>query len=257
MPNALYATTGVHSERQTDGTGMTSMTVTDRISHAGGLRIAALGLAAEHGAASFAFAQVMALPVQIAVSQREVRTGDALTLRSRLRHQGRNMLLTDMEAFRNGDFSHQVGFGTILWSVTGPAPENRPPRRPLSDWPGTERDMLDIAGIGAQGGVLHIATIAPEVAGPGGILHAGALQVLMEEAVLTLVAQSGLDRAAIHVADAAFHFVRAARDGAFVARPRQLHRGTGRCEVEAEIVDRNGDGRLCALCHATIQVNDQ
>ena len=50
--------------------GHTMLPVGPHLRHPGGLRIAALGLAAEHGTGTFALSGVSAVPIAISVSQR-------------------------------------------------------------------------------------------------------------------------------------------------------------------------------------------
>jgi len=244
-PNALYALLQVESEALSDERGRTVLPLGPHLRHDGGLRLASLGLAAEHGTGTFAFREVGGVPTALSVSQRNVPDDlDALELYTRMRHRGRTIMVTSMEAYRPGDKTERLAFGTITWSVLPPF-EKRPPR------PGVEvpalADLCAVAGIEAVDGAAAIAASPADILGPGGILHAGALQTLAEHAALTAArAHAGAGSTAI-VVDASFHFLRGGRKAPFVAHPRILAATAGRL-IDIEIEIRDLDDRTCTLC---------
>ena len=94
-----------------------------------------------------------------------------------------------------------------------------------------------------------IETASPEILGPGGVLHAGALQALAEEAALAAARHDDPHGEPPAITDATFHFVRAARSGPFVA---QVHSHAGG-DTEVTIHDEGGAGRLCVLCTCKVK----
>src|ERR1700722_8273083 len=118
----VYDHLGIVSWRIDDQAGATTMPVGDDIRHPGGLRIAPLGLAFEHGAATYAFDQLMAVPVQIALRQRDRGAGlTGIRCDSRIVRLGRTLIVTNGDIRAVDDLSRVVAFGAIIWSVIGDA----------------------------------------------------------------------------------------------------------------------------------------
>jgi acyl-coenzyme A thioesterase PaaI-like protein len=248
-PNALYAVLQVESAAQSAEAGRTILPLGNHLRHAGGLRISVLGLAAEHGTSSFALNSAVAVPTALSVSQRVVPEDlDALELRTWTRHRGRTIMVTSMEAFRPGDDTDRLAFGQITWAVLAPA-STAAPSPGVS--PDGLADLFTIAGIEESDGPAAIRTARPDILGPGGILHAGALQTLAEHAALRATRERASTGSAGYAADAAFQFARGAKQGPFTAYPRVLAAVPG-LPVDVEVEVRDSGDRLCTL--ATFRV---
>ena len=248
-PNALYAVLRAESAAQSAEAGRTILPLGSHLRHDGGLRISVLGLAAEHGTSSFALNSVSAVPTALSVSQRGVPDDlDALELRTWTRHRGRTIMVTSMEAFRPGDDTERLAFGQITWAVLAPA-------APAALGPGVPpdglADLFTIAGVEEFDGSTAIRSARPDILGPGGVLHAGALQTLAEHAALRAAReQAGLGSTG-YAADAAFQFARGAKQGPFTAYPRVLAAAPG-LPVDVEVEVRDAGDRLCTL--ATLRI---
>ena len=250
-PNALYALLQVRSLAVTETSGHTILPTGPHLRHRGGLRLAALGLAAEHGTSTFALSGVSAVPIAIAVSQRAIPAKLAeLEVLTTLRHKGRSIMVTSMEAYRPGDRSERLAFGTLTWSILPPSANGG---TPAIGQVAPEGDLLDVTGIRAEGAVTSIQTADPGLLGPGGVLHAGALQALAEEAALAAVRHQAPGEAPPVLTDATFHFIRAARAAPFITQVRAQPGG----DVEVSIYDDGGAGRLCVLCTCTVSTGAQ
>lgn len=241
-PNALYACLGVQSTADSAQSGRSVLPLGPHVRHPGGLRLAALGLAAEHGAGTCALGDVQAVPTAIAVSQRDVPSDlEELELVTRLRHKGRSLMVTTMDGFRPGDREQRLVSGTITWTVLPPAPTASKPA--TATFAAGHADLLAVAGVTTTGNVTAIAGADAGTAGPGGVLHAGALQALAEEAALVALATLANVSDCANVTDATFHFVRAARTGPFVGHVQTHSSG----DVEVAVHDEGGTGKLCVL----------
>jgi acyl-coenzyme A thioesterase PaaI-like protein len=248
-PNALYAVLQAESAAQSAEAGRTILPLGSHLRHDGGLRISALGLAAEHGTSSFALNSVGAVPTALSVSQRGVPEDlEALELHTWTRHRGRTIMVTSMEAFRPGDVTDRLAFGQVTWAILPPAPPARPsPGVP----PDGLADLFTIAGIEESDGSAAIRAARPDILGPGGILHAGALQTLAEHAALRAAREQASPGSTVHTADAAFQFARGAKQSPFTAYPRVLAAAPG-LPIDVEVEVRDGDDRLCTL--ATLRI---
>ena len=248
-PNALYAVLRAESAAQSAEAGRTILPLGSHLRHDGGLRISVLGLAAEQGTGSFALNSAVVVPTALSVSQRGLPEDlDALELRTWTRHRGRTIMVTSMEAFRPGDDTDRLAFGQITWTVLPPGP-------PAAPSPGVSPDglpdLFTIAGIEDAVDTATIRTARPDILGPGGILHAGALQTLAEHAALRAARVQASGGGSGYTADAAFQFVRGAKQGPFTAYPRVLAAFPG-LPVDVEVEVRDSGDRLCTL--ATLRI---
>lgn len=255
-PNALYARLAIQSTQLTADSGRSLVPIGPHVRCAGGIRIAALGLAAEHCASTFAFKDTFAVPTAITVSQRDVPEDlTELELTSKMRHRGRSSLVTTMRAQESGA-SEILAFGTITWTVlqsTGPAAGQ------ASVYTSTPTgNLAEVSGVVCDGETATITAPGSGILGPGGILHAGALQTLAEEAALAAAAHvvevgSGEPAAPQYAADATFYFIRSARTGPFHAHASILHAEIGRStDVEVEVREGGPDGRPCTVCRIRV-----
>jgi acyl-coenzyme A thioesterase PaaI-like protein len=250
-PNALYASLQPRSAADSDHSARTILPLGPHLLHSGGVRVAALGLAAEHGTAAFAFNGIAALPISIAISERGVDTSlSELEISTQMRHQGRTVMVTTMEACAPDARHDRVAFGTITWAVL-PAPTE--PRRSANGIAEASGTLAEIAGITEKDGRCAILSVDEAVSGPGGILHAGALQILAEEAATDAVRQALGDDRLTHLNDATFHFFRAGREGPFVARHRVFRGDRQLWDVEVEVTD--GKDRVCTLATFRMQAD--
>ena len=156
-------------------------------------------------------------------------------------------MVTSMEAFRPGDRTDRLAFGQVTWAVL-------PPAAPATPSQGVTRDGADlftIASIEESDGSAAIRVARPDILGPGGILHAGALQTLAEHAALRAAREQASPGSAAYTADAAFQFARGAKQGPFIAYPRVLAAAPG-LPIDVEVEVRDGDDRLCTLANLRI-----
>ncbi|GAC1399109.1 MAG: hypothetical protein NVS4B6_03760 [Mycobacterium sp.] len=94
----------------------------DRVGHSGELRVAAWGLSAERGTATFPHADVSAATIAIAVSRREMSPDlHDRELLVELPHDNCSIMVTTMEAFRSCDRDKRLAFRPL----TGCAERNR------------------------------------------------------------------------------------------------------------------------------------
>jgi acyl-coenzyme A thioesterase PaaI-like protein len=249
----LYEQLGIESRLAGAETVETRMPVGEGVLLGGGLRAAPLGLALEHG--TRLVSGVVAVPVHISV---HVRDGDSPPLEvraiKRLTKLGRTLMLTE------GVFSDPAGrtiaFGSITWSVSGPLPEGERAEgrgmRPRSQ--GLRTGILETAGIQSDPaeGRCWLDGIGPGNAGPGGILHAGAVQLMCEEAAL-LTGRGHLATDAVTAKDCSFHLLDAGRAGPFTARASVLASSEDGSDCRVELRDDGRDGKLTAVAEIRVR----
>jgi uncharacterized protein (TIGR00369 family) len=251
----LYDYLGVASRALDDSSGETTMPVGDHMRVGGMLRAAPLGLAFEQGVATYLYKRVMAVPVQI--SLRVCDTGSGVqSVRSTTRsvREGRTLVFIDGE-IRDGDNPDRlVAFGTIIWSVIGEAPntaEADPDSRP--PWSSTRIDIMDAIGATPlpDGTGARIGGVAPQLAGPGGVLHAGVFQLLCEDAALT-VTREQLNTGNRRAVDCTFNFLQPGRVGPFTATADVVRSDGRTADCRIKVRDQGSDNRLCA--YSTVRV---
>lgn len=212
----------------------------------GGIRAASLGLAMEHGMPLLA--RVVAVPVAISVHLRGTgRESGHVRIATRVARLGRTMMFT--ESIFSGDLGRTVGFGMIAWSVSGPVQEGQVP--PASLPPAGQQQIVPVPdALGLQpvleGDGCSLSAISPDISGPGGVLHAGAIQILCEEAA-HVAARRALAIGEVTTRDCVFHLLAAGRAGPFVARASFLASGTDGADLRVELRDEGRDGCLVAL----------
>jgi acyl-coenzyme A thioesterase PaaI-like protein len=244
----LYDHLGIVSAAVDDASAVTTMPVHDDVRHPGGLRIAALGLAFEHGAAQYAFSKVTAVPVQLDLHQRDRALGvSGVHVTSHVVRLGRTLLVTAGEIGDIADHSRLVAFGSIVWSITGgPIPPGPVRPAPPMGRPGRP-DLLTALAVEPldDGSGCRLQALSDAIAGPGGVLHAGMFQILGEQAALIRVRREG---ASVHamVLDASHHFLQAARLGPFVATSILIASNEGQFDVRVTVSDAT---RVCSLSY--------
>lgn len=241
----VYQHLGIHSRLIDDATGETRMPVADDIRTNAAIRSAPLGLAFEQGVATYVFKKVLAVPSQISLHVRD--RGDKVTgivSTTRLVRLGRTMVVTDGEIVDESDPNRLIAYGYITWAVIGEAPKpgtpaEIPPREPGR--PG----IIDALGVTAldDGTGCRLDGVSAQIAGPGGILHAGMFQLLSEEAAL-IAARTASGATKAWAVDCTYNFLQPGRVGPFIAQGRVLHRDGDSVDVRVAVRDDGSDGRV-------------
>jgi len=247
--NHIYEHLGVHSRMIDETSGETHMPTGPDVRLKGILRAAPLGLSFEQGVATYVYKKVLAVPVQIQLHIRDA--GEGIEGIRSVTHQvrlGRSLVVTDGEIRDSANPERLVAYGSIIWSVIGPAPDmgdgpGDPPSHEPSDTP-----VGEAAGIVPleDGTGVRLDGISAQATGPGGILHAGMFQMLSEDAALT-VARRELGDVPIQAVDCTYDFLDAGREGPFVARADVVCSGSQGVELRINIRDEGNNDRLgCA-----------
>lgn len=247
----LYDCVGIESKLLDANSVETTLPVDDALLAAGGgrERAAYLGLAMEHGMPLLA--DVAAVPVVIAVHLRQRAAAPSrLWVMSRIVRLGRAMMVTEATFYDSRGTT--TGFGTVTWSVSGPLPSDQPPRTPpfRVQRAVSGSGILEAIGLRPleEGGGYQIAEIVPAIAAPGGILHAGAVQILCEEAALS-AARARLQSEQVSTRDLECQLLAAAKIGPFTSRSTVLVAGVDGVDCRAEVRDEGNRGRLIATAN--------
>jgi acyl-coenzyme A thioesterase PaaI-like protein len=250
--NHVYDHLGVRSRRLGPDSGETLMPVTDDIRTGGGLRAAPLGLAFEQGVASYLFDRVMAVPTQISMHVRDAGVG-VVGIRSEthLARLGRTLAIVDGEIHDSKEEGRLIAYGSIIWSVIGGAPDRPNDAGVEPDPPSFEAagvDVVEAAGITAlaDGSSCRVEAVTPQTAGPGGILHAGILQLLCEEAAL-VATRTTTGVMTTRAVDCVYTFIQPGRTGPFVATAEVLYTGEEGLDTKVQVRDLGNDDRILTL----------
>jgi acyl-coenzyme A thioesterase PaaI-like protein len=250
----MYDHLGIHSRVIDETSGETHMPTGDDVRVAGVLRAAPLGLAFEQGVATYVYKKVLAVPVQIQLHVRDVGVGiEGIRSETHQVRLGRSLVVTDGEIRDILDPDRLVAYGSIIWSVIGPAPDmgeapaDRPPHQ-SSDVPIGEATGIETLEDGTG---VRLPGVSPQATGPGGILHAGMFQLLSEDAALT-VARRELGDVPMQAVDCTYDLLDAGREGPFVARATIVCSGDQGIELRVNIRDEGNKDRLC--CAAWVRV---
>jgi uncharacterized protein (TIGR00369 family) len=172
-----------------------------------------------------------------------------LRLRAEVVRAGRTSVVTDV-GIRAGDGS-VVADGVLTSAVLEPA--GGPPElaRPLvleaPDGPDATRPVLEFFGVRPTAGGGAELDITDRVRNPWGILHGGAIAVLVDAAASAVVADAAT------VADVVLHFLRPGRVGPAVARAHVLGRRPDGVVVHVEVVDAGAADRVMAIAVCTVR----
>jgi acyl-coenzyme A thioesterase PaaI-like protein len=247
----LYDVLGIKSRRLAPQSGETVLAVRGAVLSRGGLRIAPIGLAFEHGVATYAFDAVVGVPTNISVHLRDRRPApNVVRWVTQTVRAGRTAIFTEGSLEAVTDPHRRIGYGSIIWSVIGPAPHVEPSARPdgppLVPGSGSDLPLTEVIGLRRDADdVWSVPSIRAGMEGPGGVLHAGVYQVLAEEAALGLA--HTLSRQDVRVVDCSHHFTAPGKVGPFAARAKLLCRETDGADVEVVIRDEGNSGRVCAF----------
>lgn len=250
----LYEHLGVQATQIDSSSGECRMILEPDLLGPGGLRAAPLGLLFERGAATYAFNSALAVPVQLSVHVRNrCRDVRAIRATSRLISMGRTLMVIDGNVVDDDKPNELVAYISSTWSVIGDAPPMKQQQTGDDRATGPRPPLLEAVGIcgDPESGECRLEEIDTKIAGPGGVLHAGVLQLLSEEAAL-LAGARALAKSTIRATECTYHFVRAAKAGPFRATPRIIAEDAESADVEVVVVDEGVEDRLCCLAHVQI-----
>jgi uncharacterized protein (TIGR00369 family) len=173
-----------------------------------------------------------------------------LRLRAEVLRAGRSAVVTEVEI--RDPHGAVVADGVLTSAVLEPA--GGPPEfpRPLvlvaPAGPDPELPVLEFFGIRARGEAAAELDITDRVRNPWGILHGGAIAVLVDAAASRAVGGGAT------VVDVVLHFLRPGRVGPAVARARVLGERRDGHLVRVEVIDTGADDRVMALAVCTVRV---
>lgn len=258
----LYDHLGIVAYQVDESTGRANMSVGSDLRARDRLRLAPLGLAIEKATYTYLGNKVLAVPTQIVMwsvaSGRDVVSVEATSCLVRI---GRTSVVTE-GTVHDRTSRDLVAHGRITWSVVGEAPlpvrsvardrDQAPQFAVDAEIPVDSRrpDLVLAVGIDrldAPPGC-SLANIFPEVAGPGGVLHAGVYQVMGEEAVLRAIETTGASDQMITSCD--HLFLQPGRLGPFVAIAEPVHQSPRQNDWRVEIRDSGAADRLLCLSFA-------
>jgi acyl-coenzyme A thioesterase PaaI-like protein len=171
-----------------------------------------------------------------------------LRLRAEIVRAGRTSVVTDV-GIRDGDGT-VVADGVLTSAVLEPA--GGPPEfaRPLvlepPDGPDGAQPVLEFFGVRPTEAGGAELDITDRIRNPWGILHGGAIAVLVDAAAGAVVGDGT-------VADVVLHFLRPGRVGPAVARARVLGRRPDGVLVHVEVVDGGAADRVMAIAVCTVR----
>jgi acyl-coenzyme A thioesterase PaaI-like protein len=256
----LYDRFGISSRRIDEATADGRMLLRAESRTEAGLRLGALGLLLEQCSAAPFIAHTAAVPTDLVIHARDTaKDVDMLHAEARVLRHGRTSVVTEGTITDAADRTRLVAFGVIGWSVLGPI-DPALPDLPTIDGPDdpatavtSTGPLLDAIGIKVlpNDGGCRLDRVRPEISGPGGILHAGAIQLMTEAAALVMA--PGADAAGWSTASQHLRFLSAGRSGPFVARASILDASDSELDVRVEVIDEGSGGRLIA--HALARVS--
>lgn len=172
-----------------------------------------------------------------------------LLLRAHVLRAGRNSVVAGVE-IRDGD-DRLVGDGVLTSAVLEPA--GGPPQFPrpmVLDAPeqlASDLPVLEFFGIRARDETAAELDITNQVRNPWGILHGGAIAMLVDAAASGIVAPDAV------VVDVVLHFLRPGRVGPAVARAAVLGTRPDGVLVRVEVVDSGADDRVMSFAVCTVR----
>jgi uncharacterized protein (TIGR00369 family) len=172
-----------------------------------------------------------------------------LRLRAHVLRAGRKSVVADVE-IRDGD-DRVVGDGVLTSAVLEPAggpPEF--PRPMVLDVPeelASDVPVLEFFGIRPRDESATELDITEQVRNPWGILHGGAIAMLVDVAASRVVAPDAV------VVDVVLHFLRPGRVGPAVARATVLGTRPDGVLVRVEVVDAGADDRVMSIAVCTVR----
>jgi uncharacterized protein (TIGR00369 family) len=172
-----------------------------------------------------------------------------LRLRAHVLRAGRNSVVTDIEIRDAADVV--VGDGVLTSAVLDPAggPPDFP--RPLvlaaPEVPGPDLPVLEFFGIRTRDATAVELDIDDRVRNPWGILHGGAIAMLVDAAAANAVGDGSV------VVDTVLHFLRPGRVGPAVARASVLGVRPDGVLVRVEVVDAGAEDRVMSLAVCTVR----
>ena len=252
----IYDHLGVRSTRIDDESAETHMPISDDVRVFGGLRAAPLGLAFEQGVATYMFDRVTAVPVQITLHLRDRGEGvEGIRSETHVVRWGRTLVTTDGQIRDVDDPSRLIAHGSIVWAVVGDPPDR-------SDWnmmtpsPYEEAGVDVIAAVGiaplADGRGCRVEGITPQTSGPGGILHAGVLQLLSEESAL-VAAASATGASRLAAVDCTYNLLQPGKTGPFVATAEVLCIGDEGVDTKVSVRDEGNADRILAVSFVRVR----
>ena len=255
--NTIYDHLGVRSLPIDEQSAETRMPVTSDIRTAGGLRAAPLGLAFEQGVASYLFRKVLAVPSQISLHVRD-RGDNVQGIRSETRivRLGRTLVATDGE-IRDADDPHRlIAYGWIAWSVIGEAPIRDASAHPAEEAPFEPAgvDVVTASGITPlpDGSGCRLEGYTAQTSGPGGILHAGMLQLLSEEAAL-IAAGAATGATKLMATDCTYNFLQPGKAGPFISTAEVICVGDEGVDTKVAVHDEGNENRTLSVSFVRVR----
>jgi uncharacterized protein (TIGR00369 family) len=172
-----------------------------------------------------------------------------LALRAEVLRAGRTAVVTGVEIRDAGDAVVADGVLTsaVLEPDGGPPAFGRPLVLDAPEGPGTPEPVLEFFGIRARDETAAELDITDRVRNPWGILHGGAIAMLVDEAAARAVGPGAV------VVDVVLHFLRPGRTGPAVARATPVGRRPDGELVRVEVVDAGADDRVMSIATCTVR----
>jgi acyl-coenzyme A thioesterase PaaI-like protein len=252
--NHIYDHLGVQSKRIDSQSGQTRMPINDDVRVDGGLRAAPLGLAFEQGVASYLFDRVMVVPTQISLHIRDDGAGvKGIISTTRLARLGRTIVIVEGSIVDDEEPSRLLAYGSIAWSVIGEGHGLRP-ESTTEPLPAAGVNVIVAAAITplADGSGCRVDGIVPQTTGPGGILHAGILQLLSEEAAL-VVTRRATPTHKVRAVDCTYNFIQPGKVGPFVATAEIVCDGEEGLDTKTVVRDAGNNDRMLALAYIRVR----
>jgi uncharacterized protein (TIGR00369 family) len=171
-----------------------------------------------------------------------------LQLRAEVLRAGRNAVVTGVE-IRDADrvvVADGVLTSAVLEPAGGPPEFARPLVLVAPEADGGSLPVLEFFGIRGRADGAEL-DIADRVRNPWGILHGGAIAVLVDAAASQVVAKDAV------VVDVVLHFLRPGRVGPAVARAQVVGRRPDGQVVRVEVADAGAGDRVMAVAVCTVR----
>jgi uncharacterized protein (TIGR00369 family) len=172
-----------------------------------------------------------------------------LALRAEVLRAGRNAVVTGVEIRDAGDgvVADGVLTSAVLEPAGGPPEFGRPLVLVAPDAPDAPQPVLEFFGIRVRDDTAAELDITDRVRNPWGILHGGAIAMLVDEAAARAVGPGAA------TVDVVLHFLRPGRTGPAVARAVSIGGRPDGELVRVEVVDAGADDRVMSLAVCTVR----
>ena len=179
-----------------------------------------------------------------------------LRIDAKVLRRGRNAVVAALDVVDEEREDRPVAAAVLTSAVLDPGAMQltfeRPFRAPMPPPHREKRPPEEFFCIDPGEGPVTRLVLEDRLRNPWGILHGGALAVLVDEAACRAVRGSGGKRRAVAASDSVLHYLQPAREGPIEARADVVGRRDGRSLVRVSVHDLGADGRRIMLASVSV-----